>query len=338
MTKTRNIVFLADCDAEALNLVGPLEVFDAATRLGDARVPRYRSEVLVPEPGTIRCSIGLSILAPRAVKSHRGPIDTLVVVGGYGVWNATRDRALLRWIRRAAGRARRVASICAGAFLLAAAGLLENKRATTHWALCKRLQANYPSTRVDTDLVFVRDGKIWTSAGVSSGMDMSLALIAEDLDRRAAAEVAHWLVMPLQRAGGQSQLSALLSAQLSEREPLRDVAAWVGDHPEADHTVASLAKRAGMSVRNFARAFRRELGQTPRAYVEKVRVEAAQRVLEQSTEPIAAVARRIGFRSVETLERRFRRAIGLSPAAYRERRRNAAAEVPRDPFLDILKN
>jgi transcriptional regulator GlxA family with amidase domain len=333
MTKTRNIVFLADCDAEALNLVGPLEIFDAATKLGDPRVPRYHTEVLVPEAGAIRCSNGLSILAPRSLRSHRGPIDTLVVVGGFGVWNASRDEVLLRWIRRAAGRARRVASICAGAFLLAAAGLLDEKRATTHWALCKRLQATYPSTRVDTDLVFVRDGNVWTSAGVVSGMDMCLALVAEDLDRRAAAEIAHWLVMPLQRAGGQSQLSALLSAQLAEREPLREIAAWVGEHPEAHHPVASLAKRAGMSVRNFARAFRRELGTTPRAYVEKVRLEAAQRALEQGAEPIAAVARRAGFGTTETLERLFQRALGVTPTVYRQTRRGTGTEGRRGRAL-----
>jgi transcriptional regulator GlxA family with amidase domain len=318
---TRNVLFLADCDAEALNLVGPLEVFNAATKLGDPRVPRYRTEVVVPEAGTIRCSIGLSIVAPRSAKNHRGPIDTLVIVGGFGVWTASRDKNLLRWIRRAAGRARRVASICSGAFLLGAAGLLEGKRATTHWALCKRLQATYPSVHVDTDLVFVRDRNVWTSAGVTAGMDLCLALVAQDLGQRAAAEVAHWLVMPLQRAGGQSQLSAHLSAQLAEREPLRELAAQVAQQPDGDHSVPALAKRAGMSVRNFARAFRRELGVTPRSFVERVRLEAAQRALEHGADPIEAVATRVGFGTIESLERRFRRVVGVTPSEYRRKLR-----------------
>jgi transcriptional regulator GlxA family with amidase domain len=324
---TRQIVFLADCDAQALNLVGPLEIFRAATKLGDPKKPRYRTEVVVPESGTIQCSVGLSIVAPRSAKSQRGPIDTLVVVGGFGVWRASKDRQLLTWIRRKAALARRVVSICSGAFLLGATGLLDGKRATTHWALCQRLKSTYPRIEVDTNLVFVRDQKMWTSAGVAAGMDLCLALVAEDFGHRAAAEVAHWLVLPLQRAGGQSQLSALLAAQLAEREPLRDLAAWIGGHLDEDLSLAALAKRAAMSSRNFSRAFRRELGVTPRAFVESVRLEAAQRALEHSADSIDAVARNAGFGTIESLERRFQRTLGVTPSAYRRSSRTGVAET-----------
>jgi transcriptional regulator GlxA family with amidase domain len=229
------------------------------------------------------------------------------------------DRGTVSWITKAAARTRRVTSVCNGAFLLAAAGLLDGRRATTHWSACETLQRRYPEVEVEPDSIFVKDGDLYTAAGVAAGMDLSLALVEEDLGRRAALEVARWLVLFLKRPGGQSQFSAQLSAQIAEREPLRDLQAWIADNLEADLSVPALAERACMSPRNFARAFRKEVGMTPAVYVEAARVEAARIALDGSQEPVESVARRCGFGTVETMRRAFHRRLGVGPSSYRER-------------------
>jgi transcriptional regulator GlxA family with amidase domain len=319
----RRIVLVAFDRFQALDLVGPAEVFSMASRLGS---DPYSTEVVTVDDNEISSSSGLRITPDRSLSSCRGPIDTLVVVGGEGVPDALRDSTLVRWIARAAPRCRRVASVCNGAFLLARAGLLEGRRATTHWAACPALAGRHPEIEVEPDAIFVKDGDVYTSAGVTAGMDLSLALVEEDLGRRAALEVARWLVLFLKRPGGQSQFSAQLSAQIAEREPLRELQAWIADNLDADLSVPALASRACMSPRNFARAFSREVGVTPAAYVEAARVEAARMALDGTQEPIDSVARRCGFGTVETMRRAFHRRLGVGPSGYRDRFRALLAE------------
>ena len=218
-----------------------------------------------------------------------------------------------------------MASVCTGAFLLARAGLLEGRRATTHWSACAQLASRYPGVEVDPDPIFVRHGPVITSAGVTAGMDLALALVEEDLGRELALEVARWLVLFVKRPGGQAQFSAALAAQAAGREPLRELQDWIPGHLEADLSVPALARRACMSERNFARAFRHETGLTPAAYVELTRVERARMELESGELPVEVVARRAGFGTVETMRRAFRRRVGVSPADYRQRFRRSAA-------------
>jgi transcriptional regulator GlxA family with amidase domain len=215
--------------------------------------------------------------------------------------------------------------VCTGAFLLAKAGLLDGRRATTHWASCAELARRYPDTRVEPDPIFVRDGNVFTSAGVTAGMDLTLALVEDDLGREVALEAARWLVVFLKRPGGQAQFSAQLAAQTADRAPLRELQAWIPDHLDEDLSVAALARRACMSDRNFARAFRRETGMTPAAYVEAARVERARIALESGDLAVEEVARQAGFGTVETMRRAFRRRVGVSPINYRARFRTEAA-------------
>jgi transcriptional regulator GlxA family with amidase domain len=242
-----------------------------------------------------------------------------VIAGGEGAGRAARDERVVAWVREAVGRSDRVASVCTGAFILAAAGLLDGRRATTHWDSCQRLAERHPQITVETDPIYVRDGNILTSAGVTAGIDLALSLIEDDLGPEAALRTAQSLVMFVRRPGGQSQFSAQLRAAPARREPLRDVQAHIAEHPAADLSVPALAARAVMSERNFARAFRAETGMTPAVYVEHTRVERARRELETTDLPVEAVADRCGFGTVETMRRAFARRVGVNPAAYRER-------------------
>jgi transcriptional regulator GlxA family with amidase domain len=304
-------------DVQVLDVTGPLEVFALANRLSPGRVPRYEISVLAPEAGAVSTSSGLSLVAARSIRQAAGPVDTVVVAGGLGTRAAMGNQRLVSWIRRTALRARRVTSVCSGAFLLGEAGLLDGRRATTHWAVCDALQRRYRTARVERDPIFVRDGKVSTSAGVTAGMDLALELVEEDGGRDLALSVARWLVMFLRRPGGQSQFSVQLSAQVAERRGLRDLQTWIADHLGEDLSVPALARRAGMSPRNFARAFRREIGATPAAYVEAQRVEGARRLLETAAASVAEVAAACGFARVETMHRAFRRGVRVTPGQYR---------------------
>jgi transcriptional regulator GlxA family with amidase domain len=325
---SRRILFVAYPGITALDLVGPHEVFTAAAevsrRMG-GEAGAYRVEVAAMEPGMLRTTRGLAVVAESSLASVRGRIDTLVVVGGEGAYHASTDCELVTWVQRAARRSRRVASVCTGAFLLAAAGVLEGRRATTHWRNCKDLARMYPGVTVDSDPIFVRDGNVWTSAGVTAGMDLALALVDDDLGRDVALMTARQLVLFVQRPGGQSQFSAQLGAQVAARDPLRDLQHRIAEHPEEDHAVARLAARVAMSPRHFARVFRDEVGSTPAAYVETVRVEVARRLLETTGLSASEIARTAGFGSPETMRRAFARRIGTSPIEYRERFRPAQA-------------
>jgi transcriptional regulator GlxA family with amidase domain len=311
---SRRVVFAVYPQITALDLVGPHEVFAASGG--------YAMEVAGAEAGPVVAARGPGIVADRSFAGVRGPIDTLVVVGGNGAFAAARDPKLVRSITNLARRSRRVTSVCTGAFVLAAAGLLDGKRATTHWLACDRLADRYPDIDVDSDRIFVQDGNVWTSAGVTAGMDLALALVADDMGQDVARAVARQLVMYVQRPGGQAQFSAQLSAQRSARDPLRELQGWIGENPAEDHTVERLADRVAMSPRHFARVFRADVGCTPAAYVEQVRVEAARRLLETTVLPIDEVAASAGFGTPETLRRAFARRVGASPSEYRDRFRS----------------
>jgi transcriptional regulator GlxA family with amidase domain len=327
----RKVVIVAYPAVQSLDVTGPLEVFAGAQQLIEATGRTdcgYEIRIVSSDGAPLTSSSGL-VLAPHARLADVSlDIDTLIVAGGHGHGEAAADGTLIEWISEAAARARRTASVCTGAFLLARAGLLHGRRATTHWASAEQLARLYPDVNVDPDPIFLRDGPIWTSAGVTAGMDLALALVEEDLDRDAALTIARHLVLFLRRPGNQSQFSATLAAQQSGREPLREVQRLVVENISAPHTVEAMAAHANMSPRHFARAFRAETGVTPARYVERVRLEAARRHLEDSAEPIAAVAAACGFGTAETMRRSFLRGLGVAPAEYRRRFRTHA-NLPR---------
>ena len=316
----RQIAIVAFDGAQSLDVTGPLEVFETAERLAAGR---YRHAVLSHDGGPIQTSSGLRLMPAGALVDVSGPIDTLIVAGGTGVATARRDGGLIDAIARAAARARRVTSVCTGAFLLAEAGLLDGRRAATHWSAVDLLDEAHPAIDVDPDSIFVRDGDVWTSAGVTAGIDLALALVEQDHGRATALEIARWLVVFAKRPGGQAQFSAPLAAQLSERPPIRAAQELARARPEAELTVEALAVHAHMSVRGFARAFRREVGVTPAVYVETVRVERAVELLHTTTAGSEQIAAICGFGTPETFRRAFRRRLGVSPAEYRDRFRGA---------------
>jgi transcriptional regulator GlxA family with amidase domain len=324
----RRIVIVAFPGVQTLDVVGPAEVFSTADRLANGG--EYDVEVVAASRDALETGSGLQLLPHRSLASVRGPIDTLIVAGGMGVARAQQDERLVRWIRSAAPRARRVASVCNGAFLLAEAGLLEGRRATTHWAACDELSRQFPDVEVDEDPIFVRDGDVYTSAGVTAGIDLALALVEDDLGAAVARDAARWLVLFLRRPGNQAQFSAGPSWRPAERAPLRDLQSWIADNLTADLSVAALAERAFMSPRNFARAFRREVGVTPAAYVETVRLERARAELEAGDASVDAVAAMCGFGTVETMRRAFQRRFDVNPAAYRSRFRTRGASHEAD--------
>lgn len=321
----RRVALLAVPDSEVLDVTGPLEVFSQASRelrrrrrraSGDAA---YQLELLALDRRPVATSCGLELGPARPLSMLRGPLDTLMVAGGIGVEAALGDRRLVSGLRRAARRARRVTSVCTGAFLLAEAGLLDGRRVTTHWAACAALQNRYPALEVDPDPIFVRDGNVWTSAGVTAGMDLALALVEEDHGVEAAQTIARWLVMFLRRPGGQSQFRAPVWSQAAERAPVRLAQDAINTDPGGNHTVSAMAERVGMSTRHFTRVFSTEIGCTPARYVEQVRVDAARHELETTTLGLAAVAAQFGFGTTETLRRAFVRQVGVSPSDYRGR-------------------
>jgi transcriptional regulator GlxA family with amidase domain len=317
MSRPRRIVILAFEAVQALDVTGPSEVFSLAHRA--APDGAYEIELVTPEGRLVTTSSGLRLAPHGRLEACRGAIDTLIVAGGLGVVDAARDAQLVLWLRLAARRSRRVASVCTGAFLLARAGALEGRRATTHWAACAALKRNYPSIDVDADPIFVRDGNVYTSAGVTAGIDLALALVEEDLGRPAALDVARALVLFIRRPGGQAQFSAGLAGQAASQPGVREIQGWIADHLDADLSVPALAERSYMSPRNFARVFAREVGMTPAAYVEAMRVERARTLLETTELLQDEIARRCGFGTVETMRRAFLRRLHVSPRDYRSR-------------------
>jgi transcriptional regulator GlxA family with amidase domain len=321
MPRTRQVLILAVEGCQSLDVLGPVEVFTEASR---AVAGAYRVEVVGPrDRDEVRMENGMRLgVAPLPEPPPRH--DTLVVAGGEGARAAVEDDQIVDWVLRASRRASRTVSVCTGAYLLAAAGLLDDRRATTHWAFCDDLASSYARVRVEPDPVFVNDGDVWTSAGITAGIDLSLALVELDLGPRVALAIAKELVVFLKRPGGQSQFSSALSAQQAARPELRELQAWIAGHLDEELTVPALAERALMSERSFARAFHREVGQTPAAYVEALRIERARDLLEDGAPSLEAVAQAAGFASAEVLRRAFHRRVGVSPAEYRERFRIGA--------------
>jgi transcriptional regulator GlxA family with amidase domain len=316
---TRSVVLLAFPDVQLLDVSGPLQVFASANELAAQRgsAAPYVLRVVSAEGGLMMSTSGLAFQTD-SIRSVRGPIDTLIIPGGRGVAAVASDARLTRWILRQADRSRRVASVCSGAFLLAEAGLLDGRRVVTHWGSCNELAQRYPKLRVETDPIFVRDGKLWTSAGVSAGIDLTLALVEQDLGRPAALDVARELVVFLKRPGGQSQFSAVLSAQKAD-DRFGELHSWMAAHLASDLSVSALARRLNMSERTFMRHYKAETGKTPARVVEKLRVEAAQRLLVETAWSIKRIASRCGFGSEEGMRSSFIRLLRVAPQAYRAR-------------------
>jgi transcriptional regulator GlxA family with amidase domain len=308
------IVIVGFPSAQILDITGPLEVFSTASRF--LPIPRYATQLVSSGGGAVLSTSGLEF-ATDPIEDVVGGIDTLVVSGGRDMDVAAADLKLVDNIRRLAGQSRRVTSVCSGALLLAAAGLLDGRRATTHWADCAELERDYPSVFVEPDAIYVRDGNVWTSAGVTAGIDLALALVADDYGRKAAATVARRLVVYLRRSGGQAQFSALLAAQSANDEPIRDLLNWIPENLTADLSIPPMAARTHLSERQFSRVFKTEVGITPAEHVEAVRMEAACRLLETTLMGMEEIARTCGFGTPETMNRAFRRRLNTTPSDHR---------------------
>ena len=312
----RRIVFLIFDGFQSLDLAGPYEVFQHAARLTGG----YQCEIVAPAARLVTAGSGLAVHAGAGVAgADPAGIDTLVVVGGGGVDTARHDAALVGWIAAAGDRARRVTSVCSGVFLLAAAGLVAGRRVTTHWSREEQLRREHADVQVDCDPIFIHDGRVWTSAGVTAGMDLALALVEDDAGRAVAHTVARELVMFLRRPGSQSQFSVPLWSAQPRTGPIRAALSAIHSDPGAPHGIADLAMDAGLSTRHLQRRFTAEVGTPPAAYVERVRIEAARRALAESDDPVEAIARRCGFGTAETLRRAFHRTTRVAPSDYRNR-------------------
>jgi transcriptional regulator GlxA family with amidase domain len=319
---TRRMVFVAAPGTEILDLVGPLQVFARASdifiRQNPGAPPIYSVEVVTTSfRRSFVANCGLRITANKTFRELRGNINTLLVAGGSAIENDEVSAEVIRWLKTIAGRIRRIGSVCTGALLLARAGLLDGRRATTHWSWCEILSRRAPRAHVEPDPIFVRDKNVYTSAGVTSGMDLALALVEEDHGSQLALQVARNLVMYLRRPGGQSQFSAALSLQLTDRKPLRELESWVLDNLNKPLTVPVLAKQMAMSPRNFARIFAKEMKTTPAKFVERLRVEAARRRLEESPNSMETIAGECGFGNVNSMRNVFQRTIRIAPGQYR---------------------
>jgi transcriptional regulator GlxA family with amidase domain len=313
------VAVLAYDGVQLLDVAGPVEVFEAARQRGAA----YEVLVASPDGGAVQAGC-VRIGAGVAFGELPQRLDTLVVAGAPDWRAAVADRELVTAVAELAARSRRTAGVCAGSFLLAAAGLLDGRRAATHWTLARDLAREFPTVEVDADAIFLADGDTHTSAGLTAGMDLCLALVEADHDAALAREVALHLIMFMQRPGAQAQSSTRLEMPATANRALRGVLDHVVAQPAADHSIEALSQRAGYSARHLTRVFRRELGLTPGRYVERVRLEAAKARLAGGNEPIGAVARAVGFGSEETLRRAFRREIAATPAGYRARVRTTA--------------
>jgi transcriptional regulator GlxA family with amidase domain len=306
----RRVVFVAVSPIQILDLTAPYEVF--------ARCGGYRVELATSgKSKLVTSSSGLVLAGAKHYRDLRGPIDTLMVPGGHGAEELACDADFLEWLRKTSRRVRRVCSVCTGAFLLGAAGILDNRRAVTHWNYCGLLQQTFPRIRMERDPIYIRDGNIYTSAGVTAGLDLALALVEEDQGTQRALEIARDIVMFFRRSGGQNQFSSLLSAQTGASRPIEDLEAWVVEHLNGDLNVAALARRCRMSPRHFARVFVAERGLTPARFVDRMRVEAARALLQTTNYSLKETASRCGFSSTDTMRRSFVRVLGVGPRNYK---------------------
>lgn len=319
----KQVHILAFPDVQLLDVCGPLQVFASANLQAQQQgIPDpYQMQVIAAQADAVHSSAGLGLqtcpLPPSEERSH-----TLIVAGGRGVQQASRDAELVAWLHQRAHAAERVASVCTGAFLLGATGLLDGRRVATHWQYCEALAQQYPALQVDADPIFINDGKFWTSAGITAGIDLALALVEQDLGHAMALAVARHLVVFLKRPGGQSQFSAALTLQHASAAGdgrFADLHAWIIENLAGDLGITALASRMAMSERSFVRHYRAHTGTTPAKAIEQLRVEAARRLLTDTSQPVKRVASRCGFGSEETLRRSFLRTLSVTPQAYRER-------------------
>lgn len=321
--KIRKIGILAFPGAEILDIAGPFEVFSFANiglqQEGKLNEAAYPIEVIAEQPGPITTLSGLQILATHSYHEIPTDIDTLLIPGAYDMLPLLENKPLIDWIIQMEPQVRRLASVCSGAYLLAECGLLDRRRATTHWAYSDQLQQRYPSIDMQPDQIYIRDEHIYTSGGITSGIDLALALVAEDWSQELALFIARYLVVFLQRPGGQSQFSAYLLSRSSKRPDFRELQAFIIEHPEQDLSVEALADRMAMSPRNFARQFVIETGMTPAKFVELARLDAARQYLTGSDLSIESVADKAGFNDPERMRRTFIRQLGVNPQGYRSR-------------------
>ncbi|MBB5063045.1 GlxA family transcriptional regulator [Granulicella mallensis] len=314
----RRVVIVGQPPVQILDVTGPLEVF--------CNAPGY--EVQIGNPGmenSLRTHRGVSLTDAAPIKEIKGPIDTLVIAGGPGSETGIYDEEFVSWIAEAGARSRRIASICTGAFLLAAAGLLDGKEAVTHWHFCDRLAKEFPKVKVRPEPIFLRDGSVYTSAGITAGIDLSLALVEEDHGHRAALDVARFLVMFLVRPGGQAQFSHMLSRQAVTSQPLRELHVWMLENLKADLSVDNLADRMGMSARHFTRVCLKDTQMNPGQFVDRMRVEAARQLIDSSTMGLKEVADQCGFSTADSMRRVFLRVLGITAGEYTNRFKSTMA-------------
>ena len=317
---TRRVVIVVYPGVTLLDAAGPSQVFSSANEVpgSPGEAPRYRVVLASPDGGEIRTDTGITLGTLPLRQASARPIDTLIVAGGFGVFDVLEEKTLTRWIASRHKACRRVATTCMGAFLAAEAGLLTGQTVTTHWRRVEELQARYPDIRVQCDPLFTRNGKMWSSAGVTAGIDLALAMVEEDHGHHVAMQIAQSLVVFLKRPGGQSQFSNVLAAQKDDSGgTFSDLHAWIAGNLQADLIVETLARHAGMSPRTFARLYKERTGITPAKSVEMMRVDAAKQLLEQTTLAPAEVALRTGLVDEQRLRRAFLRHVGVSPHEYR---------------------
>jgi transcriptional regulator GlxA family with amidase domain len=317
----RKVVIIGPPPVQVLDVTGPLEVFSNA--------PDY--EIQLANPGlerTLQTNRGVVLADATPIADVHGPIDTLVIAGGPGAESGSYDPNFITWIAKAAKQSRRVASICTGAFLLAEAGLLNGKQAVTHWNFCDRLAREYPEVLVRPEPIYLRDGSIYTSAGITAGIDLSLALVEEDHGHETALRIARFLIMFLVRPGGQAQYSHMLSHQAIASQPLRELQVWMLQHLGEDLTVESLAERIGVSARHFTRVCLRETGMNPGQFVDRMRVEAAQQIIDSSSRGLKEIADACGFKSADAMRRTFLRVLGVTAGEYASRFKSTLARAP----------
>ncbi|AWI27759.1 GlxA family transcriptional regulator [Streptomyces tirandamycinicus] len=326
MLPPHRVVIAAFPGVELLDVTGPAEVFSVAARVGGNGRSGYTVRIATADGEPVATSSGIRLLADLTLDEVIGDVDTLLVAGAVHVEGhqvePVLDRGIIDWLdrlREAEPGPHRIGSVCAGAHLLAAAGLLDGLSATTHWVTAARLAADHPRVSVDPDPIFIRAGRLWTCAGITSGMDMALAMVAEDRGPELALATARMMVMYVKRAGGQSQFSVPLAVPAAPGDRFDDLRTWIGEHLTEDLSADALATRLHLSVRHFSRLFRRRTGTTPAAYVESVRLEEARRLLQDGDHGLPEIAAVSGLGSVESLHRSFRRRLGTTPAEYRRR-------------------
>jgi transcriptional regulator GlxA family with amidase domain len=309
------IAILAFPGCQMLDVIGPIEVFTEANRQVGKEL--YQVEIVSSVSGPLIGGSGIALVPTRTIADRAVAVDTLLIAGGADIHTHDLTGEETRWIKATAKKARRYGSICSGAFIMAQTGLFAGRRVTTHWSKAASLRERFPELKLEADAIFICDGPVWTSAGVTAGIDLCLALVEEDCGRIAALNTARELVVYLKRSGGQSQFSTHLSAQMSSVPAIEAIQAWVSENLKADLSVAALAKRSGMSTRNFSRIFLKETGMTPRAFVEGIRVDAARRLVADNM-PLQKAATQTGFATISNLRRAFARRLMTTPSIYRD--------------------